>query len=254
MDKLRCAAAIALLAGISASSADAARLSFSAGGQYSNGDYGAVQDTLIFYEFVSVRYSTTPWLFKVTLPFLQVDGPAAVTDDGDIEGTGVSRSVSGMGDMSLSATYTVPFDAEHLYLDLTGRVRLPTGDEDKGLGTGETDFIALATLTKEFGGLSIFAEGGRRFLGSSAVRPRRDGWAASAGLWQRVDDDVQVGATIDWHDASTHFAEDPAEVTAFVRFGLTDSVRMNVYAFAGLSDGSADAGTGLSFTWRTQVD
>ncbi|NOT41710.1 MAG: hypothetical protein HOP13_14570, partial [Alphaproteobacteria bacterium] len=67
-----------------AGAADADRLNLAAGAEYSTGDYGEPQDTAVWYEFVSARYSTAPWAFKVTVPFLQIDGPATVTDDGEV--------------------------------------------------------------------------------------------------------------------------------------------------------------------------
>lgn len=246
-----CLIAAAVTTGASAAHATG-RLSFIAGAEYSTGDYGSPADTEVFYEFVSARYTNAPWSFKVTVPFLQVDGPASVAgDEGEVELLpGVDRSASGIGDVSLSTTYTIAWKPERTYLDLIGRVRLPTGDEDKGLGSGETDFIAIAGLTKDFDDVSVFVEAGRRFLGRSATRPRQDGWLVSAGVSAPVGGGTEIGAAIDWREASYDGQPDPAEVSASVRFNLSNDVRMNVYAFAGLSNGSPDAGAGLTLTWR----
>ncbi len=246
-----CLVAFAAMAGAQAAYATG-RLSFIAGAEYSTGDYGSPSDTEVFYEFVSARYTNAPWSFKVTVPFLQVDGPASVAgDEGEVELLpGVDRSASGIGDVSLSTTYTFAWQAERTYLDLIGRVRLPTGDEDEGLGSGETDFIAIVGLTKDFADISAFVEAGRRFLGSSLSRPRQDGWLVSAGISAPLGGGTEIGAAVDWREASYDGQPDPAEVSASVRFNLSDDVRMNVYAFAGLSDGSPDGGAGLTLTWR----
>jgi hypothetical protein len=245
-------AAILTAAVCIATPADAGRMSLIAGAEWSEGDYGGPTDTTVFYEFVSARYTTAPWSFKATLPFLQVDGPASVVDD-EVESFGASRSASGIGDVSLSATYTFAWKPERLYLDLIGRVRLPTGDEDEGLGSGETDFIAVASLTKDFESVTVFADVGRRFLGSSPTNPRRDGWLLSAGASVPISGTTEIGATIDWRESARAGGSDPLEVSANVRFDVAEDVRMNVYAFAGLSDGSPDGGVGVTLTWRAPI-
>lgn len=227
----------------------AGRLSFIAGAEWSQGDYGQPADTTVFYEFLAARYTTAPWSFRVTVPFLQVDGPASVVDD-EVEAIGASRSVSGIGDVSFSTTYTVSWKPQKLYLDLIGRVRFPTGEDDDGLGSGETDYVALASLTKDFEALTLHADAGRRFLGGSAVRPRRDGWILSAGASTPIAGRTEIGASVDWREAAFETGTDPAEVSAYVRFDVAEDLRMNVYAFAGLSDGSPDGGAGVTLTWR----
>jgi len=251
MVRVRSACFIAgIVACFGAAAADAAgRLSFIAGAEWSEGDYGQPEDTTVFYEFVSARYTTAPWSFKLTVPFLQVDGPASVVDD-EVESASFNRSASGVGDVSFATTYTFSWKPERLYLDLIGRVRFPTGDDDEGLGSGETDFVALASLTKEFESVTIYADAGRRFLGRSPARPREDGWLLSAGLSTPLGGTTEVGTSVDWREAAYDGATDPAEVSAYVRFDISKEVRVNVYAFAGLSDGSPDGGAGLTLTWR----
>jgi hypothetical protein len=241
---------IGLVACCNPSAADAAgRLSFIAGAEWSEGDYDQAEDTTVFYEFVAARYTTAPWSFKLTVPFLQVDGPASVVDD-EVESVDIDRSASGVGDVSFATMYTFSWKPERLYLDLIGRVRFPTGDDDEGLGSGETDFVAIASLTKDFESLTVYADVGRRFLGSSPTRPREDGWLLSAGLSTPLDGTTEIGTSVDWREAAYDGATDPAEVSAYVRFDVSKEVRVNVYAFTGLSDGSPDGGAGLTLTWR----
>ncbi len=250
MDSIRIrlfAAAICLLGGMPLAHAD--KLTFAAGGEYSVGDYGDPEDTAVWYEFVSARYVMSPLAFKVTVPFLEIDGPASVTDDGEVGGGGTSRMASGIGDVSLLATYMFAWKPERIYLDLMGRVRLPTGDEERGLGSGEVDTSLAATLTKEFQSLTTYVEAGYRFLGSSAARPREDGMTFGAGVSTDLTKETQLGASFSWREAAFDMAPDPSDVTVYVRHNLTDDLRLNVYALAGLSNGSPNYGSGLTLTW-----
>lgn len=241
------AAALGIIGATTAAHAD--RLNLTAGGEYSVGDYGDPQDTAVGYEFISARYSMAPWAFKVTVPFLQIDGTAIVTDDGEVEAGGVDRMVSGIGDVSVSTTYTISWKPEKLYLDLIGRVRLPTGDEDRGLGSGEIGYSFLANLDKGFDGFNIYVEAGRRFLGSSVVSPREDGWVAGTGISTDLSNETEIGSSFAWREAAIEGAPDPAEVSAYVKHDLTPDLRANVYALAGFSNGSPNAGGGITLTW-----
>jgi hypothetical protein len=76
-------------------------------------------------------------------------------DDNDDDGAGAGgadfapgRSVSGIGDASVALTYSLDAIGDSpVYVDFTGRVRLPTGNEDEGLGVGATDVVSSATPT-----------------------------------------------------------------------------------------------------------
>lgn len=245
---IRLLAALALTLG-AAPQVFANRLNLAIGGEYSTGDYGDTEDTTVWYEFVSARYVMSPLAFKVTVPFLEIDGPATVTDDGEVGGGGTSRMVSGIGDVSLSATYMFAWKPERIYLDFLGRVRLPTGDQDRGLGSGEVDSAIATTLTKEFQSLSTYVEAGYRFLGSSAARPREDGMTFGAGVSTDVTKETQLGASFSWREAAFDTSPDPSDVTVYVRHNLTNDLRLNVYALAGLSNGSPNYGSGLTLTW-----
>lgn len=246
--QIRLLAAAALLVG-GTPLAFADRLNLAIGGEYSTGDYGDPQDTAVWYEFVSARYVMSPLAFKVTVPFLQIDGPATVTDDGEVGGGGADRMVGGIGDVSLSATYMYAWRPQKLFLDLMGRVRLPTGDENDGLGSGEIDYSTAATLTKEFERLSLYVEAGYRFLGSSVARPRENGMLLGTGISTDLSKETELGASFDWREAAYDSSPDPADVTLYVRHNLTDDLKLKVYGLAGLSNGSPNAGGGLTLTW-----
>jgi hypothetical protein len=180
-------------------------------------------------------------------------GSGGVDDDVPPTGTTFAnnRGESGIGDATLSATYS--FDSLNdspAYLDLTGRVRLPTGDEDTGLGVGATDFATVAELGWDGDAGGVFVNGGRRFLGSNDQVERVDGWQAAVGGWIHASEKVEVGAYYDWRDASVRGAEDPSSIEGYVSMRLNDVWRIELDAGAGLSDASADYSVGITFTWR----
>src|SRR5262249_9592797 len=126
------------------------RVSVAAGVEYSTGDYGEPADTEVTAAPLSVRFTTGDWAFRAAVSYLSITGPAdfaTVTEGGGTSSVARMGTEEGFGDTTLPVTRSLyPFENHDHYLDLTGRVRLPTGDEDKGLGVGATDYIAAAEL------------------------------------------------------------------------------------------------------------
>jgi hypothetical protein len=60
------------------------------------------------------------------------------------------RRVAGVGDLVLEAKARLPFRPFDLDLALVPSLKIPTADEDRGLGTGEVDGGALFIITKAF--------------------------------------------------------------------------------------------------------
>jgi hypothetical protein len=179
-------------------------------------------------------------------------GSGGGDDDGG-DGVGsASRSVSGIGDASIAVTYSLDAIGDSpAYVDFTGRVRLPTGDEGKGLGVGATDYAALTELGWDGEPGGVFVSAGRRFLGDVDTSDRVDGWQASAGGWVNVSDSAVIGAYYDWRNSSVRDGEDPSSVEAYVSWRLNDAWKIELNGGVGLSDASADYTAGLTLIWRS---
>jgi len=156
---------------------------------------------------------------------------------------------SGLADISLSATWSHDL-TDNDYLDLTGRVTLPTGDKDKDLGTGETDYTLLAEIGHDFDGAGIYAFGGYKFRGGAT---RKDGAQFGAGGYFRPMDGVIAGIDAGWSESSINGLDQSADLTAYTSFALAKDLRISVYALTGLTDNAPDFGGGLTLTWRTDV-
>ncbi len=179
-------------------------------------------------------------------------------DDDDAAGAGTdfaeNRSESGIGDASVALTYSLDAIGESpAYVDFTGRVRLPTGSEEDGLGVGATDYVALSEAGWDGEAGGVFANAGRRFLGDSDAFERVDGWQASVGGWVNVSDSAVVGAYYDWRNSSVRDGEDPNSVEGYVSWRLNDAWKIELNGGVGLSDASADYTAGLTLIWRNSV-
>ena len=164
-----------------------------------------------------------------------------------------NRDVHGFGDATISATWAfVDLWNTRLYVDVTGRVRIPTGDSAQGLGTGTTDYAALAELGWDGRKGGVFVSGGRRLLESTATVVRQDGWQASAGYWRNIGKRSVFGMQANWRTATLPGGVEPRSVDAFLTRALSTGWKLEVSGSAGLSDASPDYVAGLRFIWRSR--
>ena len=162
---------------------------------------------------------------------------------------GASSRRGGIGDVSVTMGYSLPL-GEASWFDLSGRVKLPTASTAKRLGTGKVDVTLGGNLVQDIGDLSLSAGARYRFLGMPAGSTLRNTWGAGAGLSYRLPGGTIVGADYDWRESVRAGRGASSEATGWINFGLTRSVRMQVFASTGLNARSADFAGGLSLSMR----
>lgn len=224
-------------------------LELGAGLHYSSGDYGTGSDTDITTLALTGRYEAGPWVYRASVPYLEVTGDNAV-----IPGVGRARrnaggrkTESGLGDIVLSAAYAAYYDrASTLGVDLTGKLKLPTADETRGLGTGEADAIFLADAYRGFDRWTGFGGVGYHILGDAPGQPLDNVWSANAGASYRIDPRDSWGVSFDARQRVAPGAAPQRELMGFFQRKLDALWKAQAYALIGLADGSPDWGFGLA--------
>lgn len=218
---------------------------------YSRGDYGLADDTEVYVALASLVYDTDSWRFQAGVPVLHIEGPATLVGGGAGVGTRPpGSSETGLGDVTLSGTYKFgPLTSAGVDTDFTAQVKLPTADEDKGLGTGKTDVYLQFDVRKTYGRFTPFATLGYRFLGTSAAYPLEDGIFASLGVATPVTDNTTAGVSASWREKIVSGGDDSIDAMIFAQHTLTAQWSALVYVLAGFTDASPDfgAGTGVSY-------
>jgi hypothetical protein len=239
------------LVGVAAASlsplALANNVSVKTGYDYSTGTYGTGIETEITSIPFIVNYETGDWIFKATVPYVEIKGADNVrTGVGPVAPTADSvRTVSGLGDVTVSAIRTFFLDNQTGF-DLGGKVKLATADDEKGLGTGENDYWLLADVYRKIGSVIYFGGVGYGMLGDSPELQLKNVVSANLGASFKVNEAASVGATFDTRTESTEGGFAQREVTAFYMHKLGGGYRLQAYALKGFSDGSPDWGGGLN--------
>lgn len=267
-------AAIIATAPISVFAKEPGNWKFSSGLDYSSGKYGGDEDTDITYIPFSGSYQTGAWTAKVTVPWIRIKGPGGVVGGGDgvvvirpkngngngngptttttTATTGQSTSTeSGLGDVWASLKYEMQsFPTDIGYLDLTAKIKIPTADEDDGLGTGETDYTLQADYAKSMGRLTPLLTVAYKIKGDPSGIDLDDVWYLSAGANWRLGSHLNVGASLDFQEASSDGADDALELFAYLSYKVSEVWSLTPYVYFGFTDGSPDEGLGVSVNYK----
>jgi hypothetical protein len=238
---------------------DVQGLSLGTGLHYSTGDYGTGVDTEIVSVPLMARYERDRLLLKLTVPWIEISGGATVIPGvGSVTSTNprrrggaaatssTSASASGLGDTVASATYALFYDsASRSGIDLTGRVKLPTADEEEGLGTGEVDFGAQVDVYKAIDRITYFGGVGYTILGDAPNLDLKDDvWNVNLGASYRIDARDSAGLSYDWRQPLSASSSRLSEITAFWVRSFDRRWKGQAYFLKGLADGSPDWGVG----------
>lgn len=261
--RLTAAIALLLLGAMPAFAEDAPAWSISTSVNYWSGDYGTGKDTTI----VSLPFTlgVMPldrlWL-HLTVPFIHQTTQNVVLTGGGVarrnEGRGrlarpaTSTTEDGVGDVLLKVSYVL-IEEQPLFPETAPFVKLkfPTADEDRGLGTGEFDETVGVDLSKGLiAGLSGYLSLFYTFIGDPPGTDLRDSFGWSLGAAYAVIQPLSVFAFLEGATAIARGQEDPLEFRVGAELKFTKALRLTGSVMRGLSDGSADWGFSAGLTVR----
>jgi hypothetical protein len=225
-------------------------LTLGAGAEYSSGKYGGTEKTEIWYVPFTAKYETGPWALRLAVPYIRITGP------GNVVGAGADRVVlpnvstarrtdSGLGDVVGSAFYNLLNDkSSGLGMDIGAKVKLPTADKDKGLGTGKADYSLQADFFKPIDALTLFGSVGHRWYGDPAGVDLKNVFYGSVGGSYRMSGDTSVGLAYDYRPRIVSGGGEVSEATAFVSQRISSNTKLQFYGVAGFGKASPDFGIG----------
>ncbi|MFU8822333.1 MAG: transporter [Gammaproteobacteria bacterium] len=228
----------------------------SVGTEFATGEYGGDRSVDELYIPLTGWYHTDRISLRLTVPYLRVDGPAGTIIEGPggqpIPGDGPDVTESGLGDVVLGMTLYDAWKSRdgNFLLDLGGSVKLGTADEDKGLGTGQTDFTLQADLVRFLPGFTAIGSVGYVFRGDPDDFALDDGLIATVGgVANNGPGGMRVGAFLDYRQAGYEFNDDRLEALGMLGWRM-QGWGAYLTASVGLSDSAPDWGVGLTFVSR----
>src|SRR5881409_2008686 len=256
-----------LLACISPAAAeDEPRWSLSSSVNYSVGDYGTGKDTTFIY--VPFTLGVKPidrFTLSLTIPYVHQTGETVVITGGGVAvrkdkqrqlGTATQSQVTsregGLGDVLLKGQYVLLEEQSVLpeiapYL----KIKFPTADSDRGLGTGEFDETIGVDLSKRlierlYGYLSL----SYTFVGDPPGTDFRNSFGWSVGAAYSVTPPLAVFAFLEGSTAISPGQSDPVELRVGAEYKLTKALKVTGSVTRGLTDGAADWGVSAGLAIR----
>jgi hypothetical protein len=129
------------------------------------------------------------------------------------------------------------------------RLKLPTAPEQRGLGTGKTDYGFGVEWDKDLGSAFIFGDLGYTVVGKIPGLGLRDRPVASIGVGKQLSDAVTVSSMLDWRRSIVAGTPDATDLVGVLSCRV-GSTTISPNAFVGLTDGSPDFGLGVQIRFR----
>jgi hypothetical protein len=233
------------------------RMLLSAGVGRFTGNYGQPEDTTLDVLSLNARWYLKRAELQISLPYLRVDGAADVRwIDGQPVAIGEGlipdeqRKESGLGDVVLRGEYYLRTGTSTSpWIIGLVRVKLPTGSEAKGLGSGATDVETGIGLIQRHGPISWLADIGYIFVGNSAGLDAKNELRLGAGASVPFGNEQRSSSYV-YFENRTHRFDGPDRrsiaVGASTSLGSAKRLRLSASMFFGLSDASEDVGLYLT--------
>lgn len=201
-------------------------IDFSVG--YNRGDFNTGQKSELTQLQVAYGQVIGDYDFSITMPYL------FLSDSFGDE--------SGLGNITLRAGMTLSGNslaADNVYASMS--VKLPTADESKGLGTGESDVGGFLNYTHNFNILSLTLMGGYIVTGDSAIQQYEDIFVYGLGVSKMIAPWYVYGS-LDGRQQTLDNGDDPLELSGGFFYQIKPARFVKMEGFVGLSNASPDAG------------
>jgi hypothetical protein len=247
----------------SAFAADDPRWSLSTSADYSVGDYGTGKDTTIVYLPFTLGVGPVDrlWL-SLTVPYLHQTTQNVVITGGGVASRNArtgklarparSTTEEGVGDLLLKVSYVLLEERGPIpEIEPYAKIKFPTADQDRGLGTGEFDETFGVNLSKRlvddlFGYLTL----SYTFIGEPRGSDLRNAFGWSVGAGYTVIPPLTVFAFLDGGTAISPGEDDPLALRFGVEYKLTKALKVTGAVTRGLSNGSPDWGVSAGLALR----
>ncbi|MFQ5878465.1 MAG: transporter [Acidobacteriota bacterium] len=219
------------------------------------GDFGSGVDTDITYIPLVLTARGERNDFRATVPYLSIrsDEPIACSG-GDVVGRGAGGSTteSGLGDIVLRDDFFfLPGGARGPWVYASLRLKLPTADETRGLGTGELDYGPGAGLIQPLGaGWHLLGEVLYMVRGDPPGVDFRNTLWIFLGAQARASERARIDVFLDRRQSAVRGREAGLDMGLGYHRRLSEGLDLRSQVFVGLSDTAEDWGLSVGLVLR----
>ncbi|HKA13426.1 MAG TPA: transporter [Myxococcota bacterium] len=229
------------------------------------GDYGTHADAEITYIPVTFGVQLDGFKAGLTVPYLRQTSQDVVVTGGGVAvnknkppqtpAGPVKSTEDGLGDVLLRTSYVVLEERDERPLlpevEPYLKIKFPTADDERGLGTGEFDETIGVDLSKSFlERASAYLTLAYTFIGEPHGVNLHDTFAGSIGAAYALARPFSVFAFFDGATAISPGQDDPLELRVGAEYRVAKFLKLTASGMKGLSDGSADWGATAGLALR----
>ncbi len=206
-------------------------------GNYKSGDFGTPARTDLYYPSSVAGYIASRYDFSLAVPYTFIN----------TQNAGYTGTEMGLGDVILRTGAILLRERRHGFsLDAALTAKLPTADENKGLGTGEADFGAFVTLNQRLKRFKLSFIAGAAKIGDPPLLNYNDLYLYGIGMSKALGR-TDLCVSFEGRRAIVSGSSNPQEI----HFGFFRVLSMRYTikgaAFKGLNKGGPDFGISLGF-------
>jgi hypothetical protein len=228
---------------------------------YDSGKYGTSTRSSSLYVPLTVERYWGDWKASLTMPYLSQTSNGQVTNVGGrplrVRGgtattTTATTTRSGPGDAVIRGGYDLMHDDPQPFdLTATAKVKIPTADKNKGLGTGQFD----EGLGLEFGklvvpGWTLLADAYYTVIGNPPGTHLNNEVAVDFGFMHPVQTNLTLTVLLEGSNALVSGEPAPVDLRGILGCKLSERGRLFGGILLGLSRGNADYGFSLGGSYR----
>lgn len=224
---------------------------FSTSLNYESGTYGTGTRSSSLYVPLTLKRAFGPAFASVTVPFVSQTTEGGVTNvggrfvkTGRSRGTGRTTTESGLGDVIGRAGYAVMVeDPQPFDLTVVAKVKIPTAQRSKGLGTGEFDAGGGLEGAKTVApGWTVLADVYFTAIGDPPGLDLNNQFAADAGVAYLFQPGLTGTVLIEGSNSIFPGGSAPVDARGMLDYKVDESISVNTGVLLGLSKGASDYG------------
>lgn len=231
----------------------------SAAAQYEEGGYGSAGTTETWYFPVKLKRYLSGGDVTLTVPYVsQTSGPEVAIINGMPskvrQKAGPVTSNSGIGDIvAEGSVYLIREDDNKDLFDLTAtaKIKFPTADDSKGLGTGEFDEgVGLEFAKRISPDWSVFFDVSYTVLGDPPDTDLQNRLALDVGVAVRINQTLTASAFYAQSTSAIRGGSALRDITAGLEYEVSKEWHVYGGASAGLTGASEDYGINAGASYR----
>lgn len=259
MHSIRLLSRFAWLAAAGLAVAARAQPAVSAGFDYTTGSYGLNTKTDLSTWNVTAEYQYQGWTARIVTPYERVTSPVGVIIVSghprlqkrlNVLNQGKTQTETGLGDVEASLSVDLCHGSDSAWsVSASGFVKLPTADEDKGLGTGKADYGVALDFSRKFDRFVPALGLGYRVVGNPAGADLKNYAYGTVGLGYWVTDDTNLNLTFEIDQRSSATSNVDNELSLGLNHHFAQAWDLELHLLAGLSTAAPDFGCGASLRY-----